>query len=62
MTIMSMSELKTMPRTTYLAACRAEAALLRERLNQVTTPALRQKLLEMVNQLESKRPSMDAWL
>jgi len=62
MTLMPMSELKTMPRTTYLAACRAEAKLLRDRLDQVTTPALRQKLLEMANELESKRPVVDTWL
>jgi hypothetical protein len=50
-----MSELKTMPRTTYLSACRAEARLLKERLEQVTTPHLKQKVLEMIKELESQR-------
>ena len=56
-----MSEIQTLPRSSYLKTCRAEARLLRERLDHVTTPALREKLLEMVKGLEGKRPVIDSW-
>ena len=56
-----MSEIQTLPRSSYLKTCRAEARLLRERLDHVTTPALREKLLEIVKQLEGKRPVIDGW-
>jgi hypothetical protein len=50
-----MSELQTGQTITTSRASREKANLLRARLAQVTTPALRKKLIEMAQELECGR-------